>query len=307
LRAVVLGAAGFLGRHLSLRLLGSGWGVVAVDNLSTGTADAARQLEAAGAEFLLHDATTPLRVGGRVDAVAHLASPASPPAYLARPLDTLRAGSAATENALVLAARKSATMLLASTSEVYGDPQVSPQPETYRGNVDPTGPRSVYDEAKRYAEAMATAFSRVHGTAVRIARIFNTYGPGMRHDDGRAVPEFFLACREGRPLPVHGDGLQTRSMCYVEDTIRGLEALLTGPAEGPVNIGNPDEVTVLELAWMVQEAAGVEVGHVLVPRPEDDPGRRCPDIGRARRELGWSPRVGLSYGLRLSAPWFLGS
>jgi dTDP-glucose 4,6-dehydratase len=238
-----------------------------------------------------------LETDDKVDAVCNLASPASPPAYLARPLDTLAVGSEGTRRLLELARAQEARFLMASTSEVYGDPEVHPQPESYRGNVDPTGPRSVYDEAKRFSESLTMAMHRHHGVNVGIARIFNTYGPRLSPGDGRVVSNFIDQARRGEPLTIYGDGSQTRSFCYVDDEIAGLVALLDSTLTGPVNIGNPDERTMLELADLVREVAGSTSTVVHRPLPVDDPTRRCPDITLARRQLGWSPSVGLRDGI----------
>lgn len=304
-RAVVTGGAGFLGSHLCRRLLDRGDEVVCVDNLATSSVDSlSGLLGRPGFEFIEHDVSKFVDVSGPVDAVLHFASPASPADYLQMPIQTLKAGSLGTHNGLGLALDKGATFLLASTSEVYGDPQVHPQPETYPGNVDPVGPRGVYDEAKRFAEAMTTAYHRCHGLDIRIVRIFNTYGPGMRPDDGRVVSNFIMQALGGRPLTVHGDGSQTRSFCYVDDQVRGLLALLDSDVRVPVNIGNPEEVTVAELARLALEATGSSSPVEHGDRPPDDPARRCPDIGRARRRLGWVPEVGLRDGVERTVAWF---
>ncbi len=304
-RIVVAGGAGFLGSHLCERLVGRGDEVVCLDDLSTGTEENLSHLSgAAGFTLVVADVSEQVPVEGPVDAVFHLASPASPIAYLARPMETLAAGSAGTRRLLELAARNGARVVLASTSEVYGDPEVHPQPESYRGNVDPVGPRSVYDEAKRFAEALTMAAHRALGVDVGIARIFNTYGPRLAPGDGRVVSNFCVQALRGEPLTVHGDGTQTRSLCYVDDQVDGLLALLGAPVTGPVNIGNPDERTVGELAETVLSLTGscstVEHG----PLPVDDPRRRCPDISLARRALGWEPTVPLDEGLRRTVSWF---
>ncbi|MGH9036469.1 MAG: NAD-dependent epimerase/dehydratase family protein, partial [Acidimicrobiia bacterium] len=273
---------------------------------STGSRANVADLEAgAGFSFVVHDVTRPLAVDGRLDAVCHLASAASPPDYLARPLETLLVGSEGTRHTLELARAKDARYLLTSTSEVYGDPLVHPQPETYWGNVNPHGPRSVYDEAKRFAEALASAHRRVHGQDVKIARIFNTYGPFMRPGDGRVVSNFIVQALAGKSLTVFGDGSQTRSFCYVDDQIAGLCALLDSDWDGgPVNIGNPDEHTVLELAKLVIEMTGSHSEITFEPLPEDDPARRRPDIALAERVLGWRPVVPLGEGLARTVEWF---
>jgi dTDP-glucose 4,6-dehydratase len=306
--AVVLGGAGFLGSHLTRRLVADGARVTVVDNLITGREENVASLF--GEEsfaFLHYDVTNYLHITGPVDYVIHFASPASPVDYLRWPIQTLKVGSLGTHKALGLAKAKQARFLLASTSEVYGDPMVDPQPETYWGNVNPIGPRGVYDEAKRFAEAMVLAYHREHGLDVRIARIFNTYGPGMRIDDGRAVPAFFTAALRNEPLPVHGDGSQTRSLCYVDDLIEGILRLLEGGLVGPVNLGMPEAVSIRELGEVIQDVVGNHPGFDPQPRPEDDPGVRCPDIGLATRELGWVPSVPLREGLERTLPWFTGA
>jgi dTDP-glucose 4,6-dehydratase len=279
---------------------------VAVDDLSTGrTGNLAGLADHGGFAFVEQDVSRPFEVDGPVDAVLHLASAASPPDYLARPIETLQAGSAGTFHTLELARRNGARYLLASTSEVYGDPLVHPQSEAYWGNVNPVGPRSVYDEAKRFAEAMATAHRRTHRTDVKIARIFNTYGPGLRPGDGRAVPNFIAQALTGEPLTIHGDGSQTRSFCYVDDEVQGLLGLLLSDwAGGPMNIGNPEEHTILELARLVIELTGSSSEVTFRPLPVDDPVRRCPDITLARQQLGWKPTVTLADGLRTTVAWF---
>jgi dTDP-glucose 4,6-dehydratase len=279
--------------------------VVAVDDLSTGVADNLRSLSAdSGFELVVADVSEGLAVDGDVDAVLHFASPASPPDYLARPLETLAVGSEGTRHALALAAAHEARFILASTSEVYGDPVVHPQPESYWGNVNPVGPRSVYDEAKRFAEALTMATHRAKGLDVGIVRIFNTYGPRLRPGDGRVVSNFLVQALEGRPLTVYGDGSQTRSLCFVEDEVAGILALLDSTLTGPVNIGNPNELTILELAHAVLGLTGSASEIVYEPLPIDDPTRRRPDIALARRELGWEPVVALEEGLRRTAEFF---
>lgn len=305
-RALVTGGAGFLGSHLCRQLLHRGWDVVAADNLSTGRRANLADLEgSAGFVFLEHDVTTPLDLDGGLDAVLHFASPASPPDYLAHPLETLAAGSTGTRCTLELARANGARYLLASTSEVYGDPLVHPQPETYWGNVNPVGPRSVYDEAKRFAEALATAYRRVHGLDVRIVRIFNVYGPGLRPGDGRAVSNFVAQALTGRPLTVYGDGSQTRSFCYVDDEVSGILALLDSDwTGGPMNIGNDEEHTILELARLVLKVTGSASPVVFDPLPADDPTRRRPDISLAEEVLGWRPEVPLAEGVTRTVEWF---
>ncbi|RBY78137.1 SDR family NAD-dependent epimerase/dehydratase [Geodermatophilus sp. TF02-6] len=306
MRIVVTGGAGFLGSHLSRWLLSGGHQVLCVDDLSTGRRDnLASLLDDPRFEFHQADvAAGPLPVRGRVDAVAHLASPASPPDYHRLPLETLAVGSRGTEHALQLSAQNDARFLLASTSEVYGDPEVHPQVEDYWGNVNPVGPRSVYDEAKRYAEAVTMAYARQVGVDVGIVRIFNTYGPGMRAEDGRVVTSFITQALNGDPLTIYGDGSQTRSFCYVDDLVRGLVAMLETSVTGPVNLGNPVERTVLELARIVCDVTGSRSPIEFHPLPEDDPTRRRPDISRAERLLGWRPEVSDSEGLRRTVEWF---
>ena len=303
--AVVLGGAGFLGSHLTRRLVAGGARVTVVDNLITGREENIAPLFGEkGFAFLHYDVTNYLQITGSVDYVIHFASPASPVDYLRWPIQTLKVGSLGTHKALGLAKAKQARFLLASTSEVYGDPTINPQPETYWGNVNPTGPRGVYDEAKRFAEAIALAYHREHGLDVRIARIFNTYGPGMRIDDGRAVPAFFTAALRDEPLPLHGDGSQTRSLCYVDDLIEGTLRLLESDLVGPVNLGMPEAVSIRELGELIQDVVGNHPGFDPQPRPEDDPGVRCPDIGLATTTLGWAPSIPLQEGLERTLPWF---
>ncbi len=303
-RALVTGGAGFLGSHLCRRLLEEGWELVSLDSLLTGSPDnVADLLGRDGFRFERYDVTNYLHVEGPLDWVLHLASPASPADYLEHPIHTLKVGALGTLRALGLAKAKGAGFFLASTSEVYGDPQVHPQPESYWGHVNPVGPRGVYDEAKRYAEAMTAAYQRAHGVPVRIARIFNCYGPLMRRDDGRAVPTFIGQALAGEPLTVHGDGRQTRSLCYVDDMIDGFWRLLSADVQDPVNLGNPEEVTVLGLAEAIREAAGSSSAIVFTERPQDDPEMRCPDIAVARDRLGWEPQVPLAEGLKRTTEW----
>jgi dTDP-glucose 4,6-dehydratase len=304
-RAVVTGGAGFLGSHLCRTLVDRGWDVVAIDNLLTGRVENVEDLlEGSAFELKEHDVSQYVAVDGPVDAVLHFASPASPRDYLDYPIKTLKVGSLGTHNTLGLAKATGARYLLASTSEVYGDPLVHPQTEDYWGNVNPVGPRGVYDEAKRFAEAIAMAYHRVHGIDVKIVRIFNTYGPCLRPADGRVVSNLLAQAIDGKPLTVYGDGTQTRSYCYVDDEVRGILALLESDWVGPMNIGNPDEFTVLELAQLVLELTKSQSEIVFEPLPPDDPTRRRPDISLASRVLGWRPKVDLREGLARTHEWF---
>ena len=306
-RVVVAGGAGFLGSHLCDRLVERGDSVVCLDDLSTGTRENLAHLMGHDRfQLIVTDVSDKVELEDqdKVDAVCNLASPASPPAYLARPFDTLAVGSEGTRRLLELARDHGARFLMASTSEVYGDPEVHPQVESYRGNVDPVGPRSVYDEAKRFAESLTMAMHRTVGVNVGIVRIFNTYGPRLSPGDGRVVSNFIVQALRGEPLTVYGDGSQTRSLCYVDDEITGLLALLDSTLTGPVNIGNPDERSMLELAHFVLEVTGSDSGIVFQPLPTDDPTRRCPDITLARAELGWEPRIGLREGIERTIDYF---
>lgn len=303
--AVVLGGAGFLGSHVCTWLVYSGARVTCLDNLITGNAANVSHLMGDKRFRLIdYDVTDYIHVGGDVHYVMNFASPASPVDYLKWPIHTLKVGAFGTHHGLGLAKEKDAIFFLASTSEVYGDPQVNPQPETYWGNVNPIGPRGVYDEAKRFAEALTLAYNREHRIETRIARIFNTYGPRMRPDDGRAVPEFFKAAFENRPLPVHGDGRQTRSLCYVDDQVEGILSLLLSDEIEPVNIGNPQEVTILELAETIQDVVGNHPGMDFQQRPTDDPNVRRPDTTKAEAVLGWKAQISLRAGLKRTKPWF---
>jgi nucleoside-diphosphate-sugar epimerase len=304
-RAVVTGGAGFLGSHVCDALRAADWEVVAVDNYITGRVENVSHLaDDAGFTLVEHDVISGIPVEGRVDAVLHLASPASPPEYLAHPIATLEVGSIGTRRALDLAHANDARFLLASTSEIYGDPLVHPQPESYFGNVNSVGPRSVYDEAKRYAEAITMAYHRLHGVDTKIARIFNTFGPRLGVADGRVVSNLLAQAMRGAPLTLYGDGKQTRSFCFVSDEVRGLLALLDSAYVGPMNIGNPDEFTILELAELVLEVTGAHVEIVFEPLPADDPRQRRPDISLAQELLGWWPTVDLREGLVRTRDWY---
>jgi dTDP-glucose 4,6-dehydratase len=305
MRVLITGAAGFLGSHLCERLLSEGHEVVGMDNLLTGRAVNVASLLASGRfQLVQHDVSQFVSVDGPLDAVLHFASPASPIDYLELPIQTLKVGSLGTHNTLGLAKAKGARYLLASTSEVYGDPLINPQPESYWGNVNPVGPRGVYDEAKRFAEALAMAYQRVHNLDVKIVRIFNTYGPRMRPHDGRVVSNFVRQALDGEPLTIYGDGSQTRSFCYVDDEVEGIHRLLMSSHMGPMNIGNPHEMTVRELAEDVIELTGSSSPIEHRPLPEDDPRVRHPDISLARRVLGWEPVVSLREGLEGTIRYF---
>ena len=305
MRALVTGGAGFIGSHLCEFLLDQGWEVVCMDNFVTGSPENVAPLQARpGFRLVRHNVTEYLRVDGPLDWVLHLASPASPRDYLELPIQTLKVGALGTHNALGLAKAKDARCLLASTSEVYGDPLVHPQREDYWGNVNPVGPRGVYDEAKRFAEAITMAYHRTHGVDTRIARIFNSFGPSMRIDDGRAIPAFISQALAGQPLTIFGDGSQTRSFQYISDLIDGLWRLMRAPVNDPVNLGNPQEMTLLELAKRILRLTGARSEIVFRPLPTDDPKVRQPEIGRARALLGWEPRVDVDEGLRLTIDWF---
>jgi dTDP-glucose 4,6-dehydratase len=309
MRVMITGGAGFIGSHLCERLLATGHEVIAMDNLITGSISNIEHL--AGREgflFIKHDVTNYIYIDGPLDAILHLASLPSPVDYLQEPIKTLKVGALGTHKTLGLARVKSARYLLASTSEVYGDPQVHPQPETYWGHVNPVGPRGVYDESKRYAEAMVMAYHRYHGIDTRIARIFNTFGPRMRLDDGRVVPNFIGQALRGEPLTVYGDGSQTRAFCYVDDMVEGLYRLLMSHEVAPVNLGNPQETTILDFAHKVLEITGssssISFIHPQDERVKDDPKVRRPDISKARRVLDWEPRISLEEGLRRTRDWF---
>ncbi len=304
-RAVVSGGAGFIGSHLCEALLGRGVKVLAIDNFITGSAENVKQLKSnPDFEFRQADVNHGIFIGGDIRYVLHFASPASPPQYDSNPIHTLKVGTVGTMNMLGLARAKEATFLLASTSEVYGDPLVHPQPEGYWGNVNPIGPRGCYDEAKRCAEAYAMAYHRTHQVDTRIVRIFNTHGPRMQVSDGRAVPNFMAQAIRGEPITVYGDGSQTRSLCYVSDLVRGVLAVLDKGDEFPVNLGNPEEVTVLELAETIVRLAGSKSGIVHKELPVDDPKQRRPDISHARKLVGWQPEVNLEDGLGRTLEYF---
>src|ERR671934_1002298 len=305
MRAVVTGGAGFLGSHLCDRLLADGWQVLCVDNLVTGsTANIDHLRQNPGFAFQQHNVSEPIHIDGSVEAVLHFASPASPVDYAQHPIHTLKVGTLGTHNLLGLARAKGARFLLASTSEVYGDPLVHPQPESYWGNVNPVGPRGVYDEAKRFAEAMTMAYHTYHDLDTRIVRIFNTYGPRMRPHDGRVVSNFIVQALTGVPITVYGDGTQTRSFCYVDDEVDGIYRLFTRGDSQPTNIGNPDEYTVRELAEIVVELTGSSAPIVYRDLPQDDPKVRRPDITRARTILGWEPKVPVREGVQRTIEYF---
>lgn len=307
-RAVVTGGAGFLGSHLCERLLDDGYEVVCLDNFLTGTpANIAHLMQRDWFQFIRVDVTDYIYIGGQVDVVLHFASPASPVDYLQLPIETLKVGSLGTLHSLGLAREKGARFVLASTSEVYGDPLVHPQPESYWGHVNPVGPRGVYDEAKRYAEAMTEAYRQRRGVDTAIARIFNTFGPRMRPDDGRAIPAFIHQALTGRPLTVAGDGRQTRSICYIDDMVEGIMRLVDAGHPGPMNLGSPHELPIIDLARLVRRLAGSGSPVEYVDRPVDDPSVRQPDIGLASAELGWSPAVSVVDGLRRTIDWFRAS
>jgi dTDP-glucose 4,6-dehydratase len=307
MRAVVTGGAGFLGSHLCDRLLAEGWEVLAVDNFVTGAAENVGHL-AKNAKFKLENEDVSkngaLQVDGDVGYVLHFASPASPPDYLKHPIATMMVGSMGTQNALELALRKKAKFFMASTSECYGDPEMSPQKEEYWGHVNSVGPRAVYDEAKRFSEAMTMAYHRHHGVDTRIVRIFNTYGPRMRLNDGRALPNFVFQALSGQALTIYGDGKQTRSFCYVDDLIEGIYKLMLSDEHMPVNIGNPQEITILEFAERIRKHFDNVPEIIFEALPQDDPKRRCPDISKAKRILNWEPKINLEEGLKRTLAYF---
>jgi dTDP-glucose 4,6-dehydratase len=304
-RVLITGGAGFLGSHLCERFLSEGFDVICMDNFITGNPDnIAHLIGNPHFQFVKHDVTEYIYVAGDLDHILHFASPASPIDYMKVPIQTLKVGSLGTHKALGLAKAKKARFLIASTSEVYGDPLVHPQEESYWGNVNPIGVRGVYDEAKRFAEAMTMAYHRYHGVETRLLRIFNTYGPRMRINDGRAIPAFMSQALRGEPLTVFGDGSQTRSVCYVDDLVEGIYRLLLSNETDPVNIGNPDEITMLDLAKEILEITGSKSEIVFKPLPEDDPKIRQPNIDRAKRILGWEPRVNRREGLLKTMEYF---
>jgi len=305
MRTLITGGAGFIGSHLCERFLSKGHEVVCVDNLITGSRDNIEPFQANPRfAFVEHDVSRPIRIDGPIDRVLHFASPASPVDYLNFPIQTLKVGSLGTHNALGLAKLKKARFLLASTSEVYGDPEQHPQREDYWGHVNPIGPRGCYDESKRFAEAIVMAYHRTHGVDTRIIRIFNTYGPRMRLDDGRVLPNFMGQALRGEPLTVYGDGSQTRSFCFVHDLVEGIDRLLEQEFHEPVNLGNPDEVTILQFAQEILALSGSASRIAYKPLPQDDPKVRKPDITRARQLLGWEPKVAREEGLRRTLDFF---
>ena len=304
MRVLITGAAGFLGSHLAERFLMEGYEVLGLDNFITGSRSTADILaDYSGFTLIEHDISESILLDGDLDGVLHFASPASPVDYLNLPIQTLKVGSLGTHNSLGIALAKGARFLLASTSEVYGDPQVHPQPETYWGHVNPVGVRSVYDEAKRFAEAMTMAYHRYHGVDTRVVRIFNTYGPRMRPNDGRVISNFIVQALRGDPLTIYGDGSQTRSFCYVDDEIDGIFRLYNSDQTEPTNIGNPKEFTIKELAQLILEETGSSSAMITLPLPEDDPRVRQPDISIAREILGWKPEVDLRKGIRRTIPF----
>jgi len=305
-RTVITGGAGFIGSHLCDYFLAKGHEVICVDNLLTGRADNLAHLIGRHErfQFLKHDLIQFIHISGKVDNVLHFASPASPNDYLRFPIETLKVGAMGSHKALGLALGKNARFLLASTSEAYGDPQVHPQPEDYWGHVNPVGPRGVYDEAKRFAEALTMAYQRAKGLDSRIVRIFNTYGPRMKLDDGRALPTFIVQALKNQPLTVYGDGSQTRSFCYIDDLLDGIWLLLQSEEHEPVNLGNPDEITILEFAREIVDVTGSKSEIAFRPLPQDDPHVRQPDISKARRILGWQPKVERREGLLKTVPYF---
>jgi dTDP-glucose 4,6-dehydratase len=307
LKILITGGAGFIGSHLCDYLLEQGHYVICVDNLLTGDIkNIKHNLQNKRFEFIKHDVIKPFKFSGKIDFILHFASPASPVDYLNYPLETLDVGSIGTKNLLELAKKKKAKFMLASTSEVYGDPNLSPQNESYFGNVNPIGPRSVYDEAKRFAEALTSAYKREKLVDTRIARIFNTYGPRMALEDGRVVPNFVKQALTGQALTVYGDGSQTRSFCYVSDLVSGIYKLMQGKISEPVNLGNPKELKIIDFANVIIKLTGSRSRITNKPLPEDDPKQRRPDISRAKKELGWEPKIGLDEGLKKTIEYFRG-
>jgi dTDP-glucose 4,6-dehydratase len=305
MRVVITGGAGFIGSHLCDRFLADGHAVLCIDNFITGSrANIAHLRKNRKFRLIEHNISEPIRLSGPVDAILHFASPASPIDYLQLPIQTMKVGSLGTLNGLGIARAKKAKFLLASTSEVYGDPQIHPQNESYWGHVNPVGPRGVYDEAKRFAEAMTMAYHRYHKVDTRIIRIFNTYGPRMRLKDGRAIPAFFSQALKGQPITAFGDGSQTRSFGYIDDLVEGIVRLLRSGHHDPVNVGNPEEYTIRELAEKIIRLTGSLSRLTFKPLPQDDPKQRCPDITLAKRVLKWSPKTKLAEGLRKTVPWF---
>ncbi|MBU1627872.1 SDR family oxidoreductase [bacterium] len=302
--SLITGGAGFIGSHLCEFLLGKRHTVICMDNLITGNIDNIAHIRNENFSFIKHDVTNYIYIKGELDYIFHLASPASPIDYIQWPIQTLKVGSLGTHKVLGLAKEKKARMLLASTSEIYGDPLIHPQTEDYWGNVNPIGPRGVYDEAKRFAEAITMAYNRFHGVETRIARIFNTFGERMRLKDGRVVPNFMTQALNNEPLTVYGDGKQTRSFCYVSDLVRGLFALMMSQVDTPVNLGNPEEISVLEFAKRINEMTGNKAGTVFKSLPIDDPKERKPDISKAKKELGWEPEIKMMDGLKRTLGYF---
>ncbi len=299
MRILITGGAGFIGSHLCDRLIAEGHKVICIDNLITGSLSNIKPLlKNRNFYFIKHNVTTPIKIKGKLDYVLHLASPASPADYLKYPIQTLKVGSLGTHNALGLAKAKRAKFLLASTSEVYGDPLIHPQREDYYGNVNTVGPRGVYDEAKRFAEAITMAYHRVHGIDTKIVRIFNTYGPRIRHDDGRVIPNFISQALKNKPITIYGDGSQTRSFCFIDDMINGIFKLMLSDINEPINLGNPEEINILDLAKLIISITGSKSRIVFKTLPKDDPKVRCPDITMAKRLLKWQPQISLKEGLK---------
>lgn len=302
---IVTGGAGFIGSHLCDRLINEGFKVICVDNFITGTLDNIKHLfKDDNFRFIEYNVTRYVDIGEKVDYILHFASPASPDDYLKFPIQTLKVGSLGTHNALGLALKKRAKFMLASTSEVYGDPLIHPQPETYWGNVNPVGVRGCYDESKRFSEALTMAYHKVHKIDISIIRIFNTYGPRMRIDDGRAIPNFISQALNNKPLTIYGKGAQTRSFCYIDDLVEGILRLMYSDVNEPINIGNPNEFTILQLARLVAKFTGAKSKFIFKPLPQDDPRQRQPDISKAKKILKWKPKVELEEGLKKTIEWF---